>query len=493
MKQYYVKTRRILLAAALSVCSVCSSYAGIIPFLATYFGSQEVPPNASPAIGTISGFYDDDANTLYYMIMFGGLTSGATAAHFHAPGAPGVSAPVLLSHAGFPLTQTAGTYTAMDVLTPDQEAMLKAGLWYSNIHSSNFPGGEIRAQIVLGFPANLHFFKSMYSGKAEVPPNESRGTGIIAGVYDDIANRIYYGILFGGLGSNTTAAHFHAPGAPGVSAPVVIPHTGFPLGVQQGWYANTHLLTDLQETQLLDGLWYSNIHTTGYPAGEIRAQLMPKKEPPVPDNCVEITGLSASPCLLWPPNHKMKEVKVDWLAGENCPNFKGCELSVTSNEPVNGVGDGNTSPDWRIVDDHHVQLRAERAGNGNGRIYTITLTCKDDQGRQTVKTTTVRVPHDRRKGDMGDCPSDRRESGLAGTIAPNPGRGQFMLNIQTDNNDDRIQIKISNMQGRIVSVISNIRGGSQTVRIGDNLEAGVYFVKIMQGDETIQLKLVKVN
>lgn len=67
-----------------------------------------------------------------------------------------------------------------------------------------------------------------------------------------------------------------------------------------------------------------------------------------------------------------------------------------------------------------------------------------------------------------------------------------MLNIQTDNRTDRIQITISNMSGRIVSNISNIIG-SQVVRIGDNLDAGVYFVKIIQGDQTVQLKLIKVN
>ena len=481
-----------MFAAIFFLCSFSSVQAGNIPFLATYSGNQENPANPSPAIGTIAGIYDDDANMLYYIIMFGGLTSGATAGHFHAPGAPGTNAPVLIAHAGFPMGQTAGTYTAMDHLTAEQEALLKAGLWYSNIHTSTFPGGEIRAQIVLGFPANLHFFRSSYSGGQEVPPNNSRGTGTILGVYDDIANRIYYGIVFGGLGSNTTAAHFHAPGAPGVNAPVAIAHAGFPLGVRSGWYVNTHLLTDVQETQLLDGLWYSNIHTTGFPGGEIRAQLLAKRQPPSGDNCVTISDLTASPCLLWPPNHKMKEVKVDYLAGRDCPSFKGCELSVTSNEPVNGTGDGNTSPDWKVIDDHHVLLRAERAGNGNGRVYTITLTCKDDQGRKTVKTTEVRVPHDRRRGDAGDCPQDRRETGLAGTIAPNPGRGQFMLNIQTDNNADRIDVRISSMQGRVVATLNNLRG-SQVVRIGDGLEAGVYFVKITQGDETIQLKLVKVN
>jgi hypothetical protein len=68
-----------------------------------------------------------------------------------------------------------------------------------------------------------------------------------------------------------------------------------------------------------------------------------------------------------------------------------CSVSVTSNEPVNGTGDGDTSPDWVIVDSHHVQLRAERAGNGNGRVYTINVACPSASGK-----TTVSVPKNKK-------------------------------------------------------------------------------------------------
>ena len=68
-------------------------------------------------------------------------------------------------------------------------------------------------------------------------------------------------------------------------------------------------------------------------------------------------------------------------------------MQVTSNEPVNGKGDGNTGSDWSITGDHTVKLRAERAGPGNGRIYTITVEATDDAGNTSTKTTKVRVPH----------------------------------------------------------------------------------------------------
>jgi hypothetical protein len=93
---------------------------------------------------------------------------------------------------------------------------------------------------------------------------------------------------------------------------------------------------------------------------------------------------------LWPPLHQMETVTVNYTATDNCGVT--CTLSVTSNEPVDGLGDGDASPDWIIIDAHHVQLRAERSGKGNGRIYTITVTCKDAANNTVVKTVTVQVP-----------------------------------------------------------------------------------------------------
>jgi len=104
-----------------------------------------------------------------------------------------------------------------------------------------------------------------------------------------------------------------------------------------------------------------------------------------------ITGPAVDKPVLWPPNHKMVSVTVDYGTSDNCGEVA-CALSVSSNEPVNGAGDGDTSPDWQIVDAHHVLLRAERAGSGNGRIYTITITCTDGSGNTSHRQVTVRVP-----------------------------------------------------------------------------------------------------
>jgi hypothetical protein len=110
---------------------------------------------------------------------------------------------------------------------------------------------------------------------------------------------------------------------------------------------------------------------------------------------VVVSGISVDKPVLWPPNHTMQPVTVNYSAS-GCGS-QVCTLSVSSNEPVNGIGDGNTSPDWVVVDPHDVQLRAESSGKGRGRIYTITIQCTDVAGDVASSTATVTVPHDQSK------------------------------------------------------------------------------------------------
>ena len=107
----------------------------------------------------------------------------------------------------------------------------------------------------------------------------------------------------------------------------------------------------------------------------------------------QINNLSLSQTALWPPNHKMQDITVNYTATDNCANNPIISISVSSNEPVNGTADGDTDPDWEIIDDHHVRLRAERAANGNGRIYTITVTIDDGCNPPVSQSKQVMVVH----------------------------------------------------------------------------------------------------
>lgn len=103
--------------------------------------------------------------------------------------------------------------------------------------------------------------------------------------------------------------------------------------------------------------------------------------------------LSVTPVVLWPPNHKMIPASIMASASDNCDSSVTARIiSVTSNEPEMGTGDGDTAPDWEITGALTLLLRAERAGTGDGRIYTILLRATDSSGNLAEKTAQVLVP-----------------------------------------------------------------------------------------------------
>ena len=120
----------------------------------------------------------------------------------------------------------------------------------------------------------------------------------------------------------------------------------------------------------------------------------------VEDTTPPVLTVSVSPATLWPPNHKLVRVELEVEVGDVCDAMPALRLvSITSNEPANGTGDGNTEPDWSDADfgtdDRTFFLRAERQGGGDGRVYTITYEAEDGSGNVTVAETEVMVGHDR--------------------------------------------------------------------------------------------------
>src|SRR5205823_6295805 len=99
-----------------------------------------------------------------------------------------------------------------------------------------------------------------------------------------------------------------------------------------------------------------------------------------------------SSATLWPPNHQMVAIKVTAVASDLVGVTSLKIVNVTSSEPDNGLGDGDTPNDIQITGDLTVNLRAERGGGGDGRIYTITVEARDAAGNASTKICTVSVP-----------------------------------------------------------------------------------------------------
>jgi len=99
----------------------------------------------------------------------------------------------------------------------------------------------------------------------------------------------------------------------------------------------------------------------------------------------------ASKTTLWPPNHKMIKIQILGVADPNSDAVTIEVRSVTQDEPINGLGDGDTSPDAQFFGDDLV-LRSERSGLGNGRVYRVVFDATDEHGASCTGAVTVCVP-----------------------------------------------------------------------------------------------------
>lgn len=173
----------LLFAVVASIGAPGAALAVPVTYGANLSGAAENPANASPGTGSTVVTYDGDLHTLRVQAEFADLTAGTTAAHIHCcvvpPETVGVATTVP-TFPGFPAGVMSGTYDQTLDLTEAgsfnptfvttaggtvaaAEAMLASGLAggeaYLNIHTSNFPAGEIRGFLaVVPLPAALPLF-----------------------------------------------------------------------------------------------------------------------------------------------------------------------------------------------------------------------------------------------------------------------------------------------------------------------------------------------
>ncbi len=120
-------------------------------------------------------------------------------------------------------------------------------------------------------------------------------------------------------------------------------------------------------------------------ADTVRVAIQDVNDPPV------CTLAQPSVSVLWPPNHTMVAVSIMGVTDPNNSDVTISYPTVTQDEPINGLGDGDTSPD-AAESGNNILLRAERAGSGNGRVYAVQFRAPDQDGASCTGTVKVSVP-----------------------------------------------------------------------------------------------------
>lgn len=364
----------ILCAAAIS------SPAALIPLGLSPAGTDAAPglsstnevSLANPSTGSgdvISAgiAFDTDSKELKFAIGYGSaagftdLTGAATAMHIHSGGA-GTNGGVVVSLVpfSFPAADPAkgGVIFGRLAFPADKVADLLAGWTYVNVHTALNPSGEIRGQLV---------------PLVNAPPTATCGSAATVECGAPVTVTVLVSDPEGGpltvtWAVNGTPAQTNTipAGSPGATTPVLLTTT-LPVGTN----GVAVLVTD----------------EAGNTASCSTPVIVEDTTPPV------ITAVGANPSVLWPPNHKMVPITLRVQATDSCSRTAWKITRVTSSEPVNGLGDGDTGPDWEIIGDHDLKLRAERSGKGDGRIYSIVIRAVDAEGNVSEpRTVTVTVP-----------------------------------------------------------------------------------------------------
>ncbi len=240
---------------------------------ATLDAAQEVPSNGSTATGVAIIKYDAATKFLELYGDYQGLSAAISASHIHGPAAPGVNAGVLftVSNSG----GSTGTLFVTATLTAGQETDLLAGNMYINVHSAAFPGGEIRGQLTTTTAGQTDYLTARIQGAQEVPPNGSAATGNAKLLLDKTTGMVYMTGSFTGLTTAANAAHIHSAAA-NIGGPVI-----FGISFTAGTKGTIHVSSAIapgDQTQMIAGNAYINIHSGTYPGGEIRGQLIPEQD-----------------------------------------------------------------------------------------------------------------------------------------------------------------------------------------------------------------------
>ena len=251
-------------------------------YRAVLSGGNEVPANVSSASGVLEGLLDGSTLTVTGSLenLEGDFASDiAGGAHLHS-GLAGTNGPIaVLLNATVDGDLRGATFNAEDNVFEISEGLadsLANRYLYVNIHSTAYPSGELRGQML---PAVSRGYKAVISGSSEVPANTSTGQGtLVAEIQDSV-------LIVTGSFSNLTSefdanvaggAHLHL-GMAGQNGGIefFLNATTADDKLSGAFLAseNTFPITEDQKALFANRSIYLNIHTTAYPGGEVRGQM----------------------------------------------------------------------------------------------------------------------------------------------------------------------------------------------------------------------------
>lgn len=181
---------------------------------------------------------------------------------------------------------------------------------------------------------------------------------------------------------------------------------------------------------------------------------------------------------LWPPNHKMIPIFLAYSVSDNCSEAT-TVISVSSNEAQSGPGKGDQKPDWEIIDNHNLLLRAERDPKGTGREYYITIRVTDEAGNYTEEVVTVRVPLNNGKATEDLTETDNYK------LYPSPA--DEVVKIKGPESVSKRSYSIYDMLG-VMKLQGTIRDDQIEVR---NLPSGTYVLKFRTDKGFISKQFIK--
>jgi hypothetical protein len=205
---------------------------------------------------------------------------------------------------------------------------------------------------------------------------------------------------------------------------------------------------------------------------------------------------SVAPDLLWPPNHKMVDITATVSVTDNC-SADFVLYSITSNEPDNGLGDGDKPDDIQpgTSGDPRTQfmLRAERSGMGSGRVYTIKYMAMDDAENTAWATVSVVVPHNAPK-------SIAPVSAVPDAFAllknrPDPFNPSTVISYRLPD-DGHVRLAVYDYLGREIRVLADLfqqKGTHEVVFTARDETSGLYFYRLEWNGQVRTKKMLLVK